>query len=317
VQIFKHISIYPESGPQKRIDDILKRYQGGGHQGAGGAITILSELSVEHMIHRVAQKKVGIHAKFNNLLKSSAVDCGLNKEGQLVRLDEVFLSTGNVGDNAYLRYYENPSTNQKYFKRSKEIEDNFVSEEEMLRESATSYTKRGKERFYPYSKTGVASVSVPELELDTDRIVKEVIDCTGGKKPVMSSIPYGYMELGKKKEKQTYKSYFTDTYEKQDPSIINKLRNLVQRGTLTNRIKAFLNDKNQPATLKRKIRKLVLRSKTDKVSPRQRYIDQILDIYSDDFDKQTLERMKTDVLAEFHAALTSDLGKDIKVDNIV
>ena len=59
-------------------------------------------------------KKHDINIDLNNILKKSSIDCNLNKNGNLVRLEENVIPLNN---GFYQVYYKNPSNGRSYTRR--------------------------------------------------------------------------------------------------------------------------------------------------------------------------------------------------------
>ena len=106
--IYKHFSVLPESPDPEITEFLLEKF---------GRETYrdFESLSVEEKMLKSSQKKLKINLEFENVLKESSYDCELNKNGNIIRLEENVKSVNSL-TGKYQIIYKNPITLQ-YFIR--------------------------------------------------------------------------------------------------------------------------------------------------------------------------------------------------------
>lgn len=159
VNVYKHYSVlssFPESsmsyytnqmitnGNRKKIDLIARRG--------------LFLATVDQHIGRRAKEKKEDSRDFELLMKASAVDCQLNKNANLTRLEENIIPQYNTNrlsseTKGWLMYYENPSNGKTYFKESNNTITNHIDDIEKHTKSIT-YIKNNESnlKFIPCKK---------------------------------------------------------------------------------------------------------------------------------------------------------------------
>tara|TARA_X000001036_G_C20687646_1_gene808276 strand:- start:289 stop:3180 length:2892 start_codon:yes stop_codon:yes gene_type:complete len=125
VIVYKHFSAYNRTGDQEDMVRILKKLNAGGE-----LLRSFEDSTIELYMYGKASEKMNMTQHFLNLMKQSAVDCGINKEGNLVRLVEMYLADPGKYDRYYLNY-RNPSTGKEYYRsdvmNKKLTEDDVIS----------------------------------------------------------------------------------------------------------------------------------------------------------------------------------------------
>jgi superfamily II DNA or RNA helicase len=71
----------------------------------------LDTVSVQQYMYNKALKKLKVNRQFEAAIKESAIDCNINKNGNILRLEECYTTTG---ENKYSLHYENYQTGQRY-----------------------------------------------------------------------------------------------------------------------------------------------------------------------------------------------------------
>ena len=109
VTIFKHASAYQRVGDQPDIIRLLRDLNAGGE-----LLRSFEDRTIEQYMYQKASQKMRLTQDFQNLLKEAAVDCNINKYGNLVRLTEVYQPQP---DGTFLLTYLNPTTDILYGRR--------------------------------------------------------------------------------------------------------------------------------------------------------------------------------------------------------
>jgi len=106
--IFRHYSILPIS-PDPDVEAMLEETFG------TKKLKNFENISIEQKMLRSSLKKYQINNEFEEVLRETAYDCELNKNGNIIRLEENItpLSNGN-----YQIYYKNPVTLEAYLRES-------------------------------------------------------------------------------------------------------------------------------------------------------------------------------------------------------
>ena len=108
VTIFKHASAY-QTGISNQADIIrLLRDLNAG----GDLLRSFETETIEQYMYRKASQKMQLTQDFQNLLKEAAVDCNINKYGNLVRLTETYQPQEQ--ENTYMLAYHNPTSDIFY-----------------------------------------------------------------------------------------------------------------------------------------------------------------------------------------------------------
>ena len=123
VDVYYHFAILPEY--PKQTGSLAERFV---EKNLGANPRNMAVVSVEQVMQKVAENKRMVSRQFESALKESAVDCSLNRFGNLIRLTEVvtpFVEDGIVGNKLV---YENPSTGKLYMREGLE---RILTEEEI------------------------------------------------------------------------------------------------------------------------------------------------------------------------------------------
>ena len=102
VDIFRHYSVYPGDG----IDEEAAKKIGGNYKG-------FAEFSIEEKMVNSSLKKYSINNELEQIIKSASIDCNINKNGNIIRLEEY---CNPVGMGMYQIYYKNPSNGRMYIR---------------------------------------------------------------------------------------------------------------------------------------------------------------------------------------------------------
>lgn len=111
---------------------------------AFGGYKNLDQQSVQEYMYNISTRKLALNRQFEKAIKEVSIDCSLNKNGNIVRLDEFYTPT--TDENFYTLKYENYTTGQLYMRQGlqdiftlsdildnvalKSTNYNFVSEDE-------------------------------------------------------------------------------------------------------------------------------------------------------------------------------------------
>jgi len=102
VDIYRHYSVYPGNG----IDDEAVKKIGGNYKG-------FAEDSIEERMLQSSLKKYAINNDLEQIIKSCSIDCNINKNGNIIRLEE---HCNPVGMGMYQIHYKNPSNGRMYIR---------------------------------------------------------------------------------------------------------------------------------------------------------------------------------------------------------
>jgi hypothetical protein len=75
----------------------------------------LDSISVEEYMYSKALSKLDLNRQFEQVIKDSSIDCTVNKNGNIIRLDERYNPIPGY-DNIYQLYYENYSNGKKFLR---------------------------------------------------------------------------------------------------------------------------------------------------------------------------------------------------------
>ena len=137
----------------------------------------LASISVQQYMYNRSLSKLNVNRQFEKAIKEVAIDCSINKNGNIVRLDELYLPSKEY-NGAWELYYENYSTGerfirsgvktkyqQKFIKKYNSMSDNIFFLEDILENTALN---SGIYEFKNNSRT---------LKLNTSLILPENIKC--------------------------------------------------------------------------------------------------------------------------------------------
>jgi hypothetical protein len=75
----------------------------------------LDAISVEEYMYSKALSKLNLNRQFDQVIKDSSIDCTINKNGNIIRLDERYNPIAGY-ENVYQLYYENYSNGKKFLR---------------------------------------------------------------------------------------------------------------------------------------------------------------------------------------------------------
>ena len=193
----------------------------------------LDNISIQQYMFNLSIKKLNINRQFEMAIKEVAIDCEINKNGNLVRLDEKY--TPISGGQYYKLSYENYATGEIYTRIENsvvksqfnpELPDNILSLEDILSNVAAN-TKN-----YTFKNTNTGEI-VKKL------IIPENISC--------QAVDYTFENLPTKISDLTINKQLIPQLMKLNPDIIyNYLYNITQKNItstddeLPNKIKKFM-----------------------------------------------------------------------------
>jgi len=207
------------SGSIRKVADPEINRAFGGHKG-------LDTFSVQEYMHNIALRKLKLNRQFETAIKEVAIDCSINRYGNIVRLDEVY-SPSQYFDQ-YTLEYENYANGERYIREGlpglftlRDILDNVAM-------TSGEYSFRNK-------------TSNQKITLNKSLIVLEDINCTSGDYSI-SNIPEQIRTLSINKELIPYlmkmsireiKNYFysveTGAVRPYDPLLRKKLKDFLSK----------------------------------------------------------------------------------------
>lgn len=121
VNIYKHLSVFddfPRTSALQFFKDNVSTTQSERRTNKMNMIRSrgLFNITVDQHINKRSKLKKNASREFEVIMKSSAVDCKLNKYGNLIRLTECIEPLYESNAKEYVVYYENNTTGYKYFK---------------------------------------------------------------------------------------------------------------------------------------------------------------------------------------------------------
>ena len=251
VVIYKHMSAY-RTGIEDQGDIIkeLKRLNAG-----GDLMRSFEQRTIEQYMYGKASEKLRLTHTFQNLLKESAVDCGINKYGNLVRLDEIYEpdylggtsrgsgSSRSSGNSVkYILTYLDPSTDIPYAREDVGVKQ--ISKRDMIlnvngymnnldRESSFVFRELGQSR-----KTGLLKMERNTLnKVESGLIIKETIKCNTSKNNLMN-------ETGSKEAKDHLMNLYRNNI------LIPEISRMIKTGELKRRLQSFINSNNRTPKMK-------------------------------------------------------------------
>jgi len=305
VTVYKHFSAYQNGqNDQPEVVRILRDLNAGGEM-----LRSFEDRTIENYMYGKAAEKMSMTYYFQNLMKQSAVDCGINRNGNLVRLVEKYLPE----DEGYILIYRNPSTDKEYVRSDVKVRN--ISEDEMIR-GTYSYmsNKDANFKFLELGSSDSRGLYATSTELKNvypELIVKEDIDCNKSSKTLKQHVSPSVDRL--------YERYLNNLY-------VPQISKLIETGELRRRLYRFIQSKSKKgkvkdsngyevytgsmSKLRKKVRSMVI--KKDYKTPHEKLVhdlifkyekygtedeDQLLSM-SDVFLKAQVEKEKTRLRTE-------------------
>ena len=279
VTVYKHFSAYNRTGDQKDMVRLLKELNAGGE-----LMRSLEDSTIELYMYAKASEKMNMTQHFLNLMKQSAIDCGINKEGNLVRLVEMYLADPEKYDRYYLNY-RNPSTGKEYYRS--DIMDKKLTQADVI---------SGKYSYMNIPNRN--SVSFKDLEKEktlrnvgTGLVIKERVACNKSKKTLLENKPEELIE-------SFYQMY-------RNNKLTDELSRLIKTGAVRRNLYSFVNStsktkrvkdsegnpiyKGSMSELRKKVRKLVM--KRSYKTPREKLVHDLIfkyEVYGVEDEEQLL-----------------------------
>jgi hypothetical protein len=134
----------------------------------------LSTMSVEEYMYSKANKKLSLNRQFERAIKSISIDCDLNKNGNIIRLDEKYEPVINH-DSIWNIFYENYSSGEVYIRKglrsiNKSLPMGIVEFNDILNNTAKKYD------VYVFENVKTGEI----ITTDKSLIIPEDIDCDSG-----------------------------------------------------------------------------------------------------------------------------------------
>ena len=199
----------------------------------------LDSRSVEEYMYSRALNKLYINRQFENIIKQVAVDCDINKYGNIIRLEEKYMPSDN---NLFILEYENYSNGDKFTRLniksafSKDLPDSTLTIEDIFNNTAI------KSEQYNFKNKETGEI----ITLPSSLIFPENIDCVAG------DIKYSFEDIPEKVKNMTlnkelipflmkmkleeFKQYFFDVEKEHvtisDKKLKNKLKKFYSQESL-------------------------------------------------------------------------------------
>tara|TARA_B100001094_G_scaffold297204_1_gene320043 strand:+ start:253 stop:1257 length:1005 start_codon:yes stop_codon:yes gene_type:complete len=240
------------SGIEDQPDIIkeLKRLNAG-----GDLMRSFEQRTIEQYMYGKASEKLRLTHTFQNLLKESAVDCGINKYGNLVRLDEIYEpdylgassasspSSPSSGNSVkYVLTYLDPSTDTPYAREDVGVKRIRVRDvilnangymNNLDKEGSFVFRELGQSR-----KTGLLKMERNTLkDVENGLIIKETIKCNRSKNSLLN-------ETGDKAAKDHLINLYRNNI------LIPEISRMIKTGELKRRLQSFINSNNRTPKMK-------------------------------------------------------------------
>jgi hypothetical protein len=109
VDIYRHYSVYPSSGTAPDEDVLNMLIESGKPNGWRQFETF----TIDQKMLMAAIKKYSINTELNTVLKSCSIDININRNGNLIRLEENIVP---IPSGSFQIYYKNPSNGRMYIR---------------------------------------------------------------------------------------------------------------------------------------------------------------------------------------------------------
>ena len=109
VDIYRHYSVFPSSGTSQD-EDVLEMLKEVGRPNGWKQYEIFG---IDQKMLMAAIKKYSINTELNTILKSCSIDSNINRNGNLIRLEENVIPLPN---GSFQIYYKNPSNGRMYIR---------------------------------------------------------------------------------------------------------------------------------------------------------------------------------------------------------
>lgn len=186
-----------------------------------GSYKNLDSITIQQYMYNKALTKLKLNRQFERAIKEVAIDCNINKNGNIVRLDECY--TPGMNDK-YSLHYENYQTGEKYIRLNT---PSFYTINDILNGVAKN---SGKYRFRNMDTGEESSINhslivpenincgIPKYSFNTEHIPPEIINVTINKE----FIPL-LMEMKLKDIKNYFYNVQTKQIKTEDPKLASKL----------------------------------------------------------------------------------------------
>lgn len=195
----------------------------------------LDTISVDQYMYKRALSKLDINRQFEMSIKESALDCGLNTNGNIIRLEEHFIPDGNF----YKKQFVNYSTGAIY----KSQQETFYTFEQVLAMGKNTETQfvNGFNQIVQFPKSLVVSENinceVKEYQFD-GKIPQSIIDLTLNKEMItflkkvnlqqirqfLFDVEHGNVQVSDPQLKQKIKKFYSQESMNEKQAIIQKLK---------------------------------------------------------------------------------------------
>jgi len=191
----------------------------------------LDSISVEQYMYTRSLTKLNLNRQFEMAIKEAAIDCTLNKNGNIIRLEEHYLPEGDLFKLEFLNY----STGERY----SSLEERYFTLDEIMTSSKNTLTE------FKEISTGTL------VHFPKSLIIKENIHCTPDQVYSFNgSIPQSILNLTinkemipflKKIDLSVIKKFFFDVehgnVQVSDPSLANKIKKFYSKKAMDDKQK--------------------------------------------------------------------------------
>jgi hypothetical protein len=191
----------------------------------------LDSISVEQYMYTRSLTKLSLNRQFEMAIKEAAIDCTLNKNGNIIRLEEHYLPEGDLFKLEFLNY----STGERY----SSLEERYFTLDEIMTSSKNTLTE------FKEISTGTL------VHFPKSLIIKENIHCTPDQVYSFNgSIPQSILNLTinkemipflKKIDLSVIKKFFFDVehgnVQVSDPSLANKIKKFYSKKAMDDKQK--------------------------------------------------------------------------------
>ncbi len=173
IDMYRHYSVYPGAGTEPDQDALLMLQE----EGKPSGWKDFERYGIDQKMMMASIKKYSINTELNSIIKGCSIDIEINKNGNLIRLEENIIPLQN---GYYQIYYKNPSNGRMYIREGIE---NQVTREDI---SSRRYSFPNKDLPIRFTEAGPSDTGefttypdsevLTEREVNSDLIMRENIE---------------------------------------------------------------------------------------------------------------------------------------------
>ena len=239
VMIFKHMSTYTKGNDDvSRVVNLLKELNAGGE-----LLRSFEKQTIEEYMYERANQKMGLTLSFQKLLKESAVDCSINKYGNLDRLVEQYqpedmeIDSSGMRKVGYRLTYLDRTTDTTYMRKDVGLEP--MSFREVVENSRGYVSQEGGKRF-----VFIEIKRRREKLVETTNRLQNVKDGLVVKENVLCNNSKNNLFKEKRDNGEITKSLY-DLYR--NDKMTGEISKLIVRGQFKRRLLSFINSQSKNA----------------------------------------------------------------------